>query len=101
MSASNVVALPEMKTYSFRAECKFDVETFKATMRKQNVSLKTVKLVHDDDNLPDVQYEFTSIENIGIIQDILRTIVDGHVMLQTLRECPLSENSLVRDYALE
>lgn len=29
---------------------------------------------------------------------IMRQLVDGHVMIETLRECPLAENSLEREY---
>ncbi len=86
----------ELRTYSFRAECQEDVEQFSIACAKAKTSI-----VHSEhaqaDQAPDVCLEFQSAAPLARIQDILRTIPDGHVMLETLQECPLAENSLKRN----
>ena len=48
-----------------------------------------------------MEVELESSASLGALLDIMRRIVDGHVMLQTLRECRLKDNALERDYELE
>jgi len=50
---------------------------------------------------PDVEVELESPVSIDVLRNVMRGVVDGHVMLQTLRECRLKDNSLERDYDLE
>lgn len=44
--------------------------------------------------------EFKSTMSLEELRDALRELEDSHVMLQTLRQCPLAENSQERDYDL-
>ena len=70
-----------MATYSFRAECLVDVA-------------RAVLLLHDTD--PDVELEMQSTLEREALAERLGRIEDGHVMVETLRPCPLAEN-LTRD----
>ena len=42
--------------------------------------------------------EIRTDANLEQLQEALRSVEDAHVMLQTLRQVPLAENSLRRDY---
>lgn len=84
-----------MKTFSFRAECLEDVRRFQcACLSSRLVVVIPNKLV------PDVDVEVRADASLESLRNAMRRVVDGHVMLQTLRECPLSENPLERNYDL-
>lgn len=89
--------MAQAKIFSFRAECLVDVQRFKAQCEK--LGLASI-LSAREGVAPDVGVEMETAASLEIIQDVMRSVVDGHVMRQTLRECPLSENSLERDYDL-
>jgi hypothetical protein len=50
--------------------------------------------------LPDVAIEFRSTLEIRAVKALLTLVEESHIMIQTLRECPLSENSLARDWSV-
>ncbi len=50
---------------------------------------------------PDIGFEFQSTATLEQLRDAMREVIDSHVMLQTLRAVPFSENSLGRDFDLE
>ena len=87
-----------MKTYSFRAECQEDVERFNEECLK--AGLMTQWHAKPDEQFPDVEVELQADASLDTLRNVIRQVVDGHVMLQTLRECSLAENSLERDYDL-
>lgn len=88
-----------MAHFSFRAECPSDVERLKNECNSAGI---TVSLsVHPYPDFPDVDVELESSSSLGILRDQMSKVVDGHVMVQTLRECRLKDNSLERDYKLE
>lgn len=87
-----------MKTYSFRAECKEDVERFNEECLK--AGLMTQWQAKPDEQSPEVEVELQTDAPLDTLRNVIRQVVDGHIMLQTLRECPLAENSLERDYDL-
>lgn len=90
-----------MNTYSMRAECSSDVEKF-VTRSRQACHEITHATIHrmrvSRTTLPDITFEFDSDATLGQLQQVLAGIVDSHVMVETLRACPLSENSLERNY---
>lgn len=88
-----------MAFFSFRAECPDDVEQFKAACNAASITTSLDQ--RPDGEFPDVEVELESSESLEALLNIMRRIVDGHVMLQTLRECRLKDNSLERDYELE
>ncbi|WP_156173989.1 hypothetical protein [Cupriavidus basilensis] len=88
-----------MKSFSFRAECAADVEGFRQARDRHG--LATAWEVHPDTGgLPDVEVELKSTSSLKVLREAVHEVIDGHVMLQTLRECPLADNSLERDYDL-
>lgn len=84
-----------MKTYSFRAECREDVERFNEECLK--AGLMTQWQAKLDEQFPDVEIELQADASLDTLRNVIRQVVDGNLMLQTLRECPLAENSLERD----
>ena len=87
-------------TFSFRAECSRDLNAFIQQAVDADIDLDIRQItVTDPINEPHV--EFRTDVSLKLLRNLLRTITDSHVMLQTLREEPLSENSLERDYDLE
>ena len=82
-----------MNTFSFRAECQADVDSF---LQKSQVS--GIKLTVTTNGFPDVEIEFESEATLEDLIEVIRKVRDGHVVYQTLRQVPLSENSLKRDY---
>lgn len=87
-----------MKTYSFRAECLEDVKRFHGECLKAGLIAELQ--AKPDDQFPDVDVELYTGASLENLRNVMRQVIDGHVMLQTLRECPLAENPLERDYDL-
>jgi hypothetical protein len=86
-----------MQRFSFRAECAADVDGFRRVCDLSG--LVTAWEIHPDKSgLPDVEVDLQSTSSLKVLREAMREIKDGHVMLQTLRECPLADNSLERDY---
>lgn len=88
-----------MAFFSFRAECPIDVARFKDACLKAAVTTSLSE--RPDGEFPDVEVELESPASLRTLQDVMRGVEDGHVMLQTLRECRLKDNTLERDYDLE
>ena len=88
-----------LQTFSFRAECLVDVQAFNKLLSSRGF-ISELKTEADDAGLPDVEVEMKAGATLGQLRELLRHVVDGHVILQTLRPVPLSENSLERDYDL-
>jgi hypothetical protein len=89
-----------MKTYSFRAECEADVDALRELAQAQLVECNWT-LRRDQHGLPDIDVEVTTGADQSAVMKLMREILDGHVMIQTLRPVPLSQNSLERDYDVE
>lgn len=85
------------QVFSLRAECESDTENLKRLVLLACGSAE-VTVVPDSEGLPDQEIEIHSDIGYEALLGLIRGIPDGHVMLQTLREGPLSENSLERDY---
>jgi hypothetical protein len=88
-----------MAFFSFRAECPADVAEFKSACVAGGVT--TSLAAQPDAEFPDVEVELEASVTLAKLRDVIRSVVDGHVMLQTLRECRLKDNALERDYELE
>ncbi|MCC7684830.1 hypothetical protein [Janthinobacterium sp. FW305-128] len=87
-----------MTFFSFRAECPSDVKHFQDTCAAAGITIALAAF--PDDEFPDVEIEMESAASLETLRNAMREVVDGHVMLQTLRDCRLTENSLERDYDL-
>lgn len=91
-----------LKTFSFRAECNLDVDRFCRMVRRRfprifNVQITALKF-NDGRFSGEMAVEVDTTETLESLMDAMRDVIDGHVMLQTLRELPLSENNLARNY---
>jgi len=86
-----------MPVFSFRAECRLDVDKFTRTVDQSGIA-STVRIHPDADGLPDVDVEAEFDATLEQLRAILRVQSDSHVIIQTLRELPLVSNSLERDY---
>jgi len=87
-----------MKNFSYRAECSADVERFHQVCAQRGMI--AFWTMHSDKVGPDVEVDLQSTASVEDLRNAMREVEDGHVMLQTLRECPLAENTLERDYAI-
>lgn len=88
-----------MAFFSFRAECPADVIEFERACALAKITTSLAQ--RPDGTYPDVEVELESPVSIDVLRNVMRGVVEGHVMLQTLRECRLKDNSLERDYDLE
>ena len=90
-----------LKTFSFRAECPADVDTFclqlKATKPFQS-SVRAELLFFADWRLSgEAVVEINTSLELEDLRNIMRGIDDSHVMVQTLRELPISKNNMACD----
>jgi hypothetical protein len=72
-----------MAYFSFRAECPADVAEFKSACAAAGVTISLNE--QPDANFPDVEVELEASVALAALRDVVRSVVDGHVMLQTLR----------------
>lgn len=91
-----------MNTFSFRAEYQVDVNCFLQKSLDHNIKVTVTKTVKDKDGFgfPVVDIEFQSEAKLEDLNKIMREVRDGHVMYHTLRQVPLEQNSLHRNYNL-
>lgn len=88
-----------MAHYSFRAECAHDVAQFQSACDVAGVTVALT--LHPDELLPDVDVGMESPASLDELRNVMRKVEDGHVMLQTLRQCLLKDNSLALDFEIE
>ncbi len=88
-----------MNIFSFRAESLPDVSEFQKLCHAAGLALTW----HEQPYIsyPDTAVEVHTDASLQTLQGLMRRVEDGHVMLQTLRQCPLSENSFERDVDLK
>ena len=89
-----------LTTYSFRAECQEDVKRFAAACAQARIAFSMTDEACQSLG-PDLAIQLDSAAPLVQLQAVLRQVPDGHVMLQTLRACALSQNSLKRDYDIQ
>ena len=92
-----------MNKFSCRLECTEDFTRFIIAASKNKVLICTSELHHvylegREYPLPDCEVEFTCDVDLEAVRDIMRSVDDLHVAIQSLRPVPLKENSLDRDY---
>jgi hypothetical protein len=86
-----------MPIYSFRAECQRDVDQLSYALTSAGIysSVQSTR----DAGFPDVEVELEANATLETIRNVMRDVEDGHVMVQTLRACPLAKNTLERNYS--
>jgi hypothetical protein len=75
------------KTYKFRAECIHDVWRFLDKISRDSITQLSITPVEINPGVfvPDVEVEITTETLFKEIHKILRGIVDGHVMSETIQ----------------
>lgn len=84
----------EMQTYSFRAECKHDVDCFLKALKEANYTVTST--VFPDKHMPDCVVSMTTNAPLEKQLEILKGIQDTHVIYETLDSKPISENKMDR-----
>lgn len=93
-----------MNTYSLRAECQHDVDELRALVTAacpaSEFVISDVFLTHESVRhpVPDRHVEIRTDLAFDDLLALIRSIEDGHVMLQTCEPLPLDENPLERDF---
>jgi hypothetical protein len=87
-----------MQVFSFRAECPADVKAFQAGAAQANLPVAIRQLTVEREAFNDTEVEFQSTATLDELRNVMREVIDGHVMAETLRGVPLADNSLERTY---
>lgn len=83
--------------FKFRAECLADVrEKWLAALADNDAEVEAIHCVSLNDELPDVEVTFYSDDSLDEIRDVMRQIIDGHVMWQTV--APIAEYTGQRNF---
>lgn len=85
-----------MAVYSFRAECLNDLEQLKKLLTTKGTPA-TSRYEEVDRVMPDIRVELQTDCNLYDLQELIRSIPDSSVMIQTLKATPLAQNDLKRD----
>lgn len=94
------------KTFSFRAECQFDIDALRQNLifdrRVFTLDALPNPLMIDGKSVqvPDMVATLVIEMSLEQLRDFMRMQPDSHVMVQTLREGPISQNSFERNYML-
>src|SRR3546814_20425787 len=78
-----------MNTFSFRAECRADVDALKQTLNVVAINANFSENSMVDGMGPDLVVQMDADISLSALQDLVRKVPDGKAMLQTLRQCPL------------
>jgi hypothetical protein len=93
-----------MNIFSFRAECVYDVNNlvtklvapYTLTVKPDPITAPDGKLV----TVPDVTVQLECELELEPLRDTMYELIDSHVMCQTLRQVPMTENSFDRDRSI-
>lgn len=92
------------KTFSFRAECQYNIDALRQNLvfERRVFTLDAVPLPLCGEGgttiaVPDMAATLVIDMPLENLRNIMRLQEDSHVMVQSLRECPLDQNSLERD----
>lgn len=90
----------KLQIFSCRVECLFDIVSFFTVASKSGICILNISIIDDQRGFPDKECEFTSYSSLEELRNCCNELEDSHVLFQTLRPCPLKENSLKRDFSL-
>jgi hypothetical protein len=92
--------MPKVKTekFSFRAECLADVALFITATVEHGQPGSLMNFRCNTADFGEVLGEFDSTMSLEDLRGVLREIEDSHVLMQTLRQLPLAQNSGERDF---
>ena len=84
--------------YKFRAETVADADKWIIALHVSGAGVESIHVRLVDELTPDVVVTFYSNDTLDEIRDVMRHVVDGHVMWQTVQ--PVAEYTGERDYEL-
>ncbi|CAE6795605.1 hypothetical protein R70006_05058 [Paraburkholderia domus] len=87
--------LGNQRYFSCRAECALDVERFQAECTRDELGVSWQLIPYELG--PDVKVQMLTNASLDALRTAVRRVVDGHVMLESLRACRLADNPLDRD----
>lgn len=92
------------KTFSFRAECQYDIDALRHNLifERRVFTLDAEPMMLQSRGgppmaIPDMKATLVIDMSLEQLRNFMRLQEDSHVMVQSLRECPLAQNSLERD----
>lgn len=89
---NNSINLHSLK-YKLRAECSYDLTLFINLCHNILSQFSMIKM----NQIPDVEFEFTTDLSIIEVIDYLETLEDSHVMIETLKA--IDSYTGIRDYS--
>ncbi len=94
-----------MNTFSCRFEFTEDYTRFVVAASANGILIGTVDLESlqsekDGPKGPDVFVEFACEAELDTLRNLMRTAPDLHVGIQTLRQVPMKDNTMERDFSL-
>jgi hypothetical protein len=94
LQTNNSVVPVADRVYRFRAECQHDVDELRHLL---GAKLDRITIINSPP-FPDVEVELEIGLSLEEIRDVMRRVVDGHVMVQTIARS--EEYTGERDYEL-
>ena len=82
------------RTFSFRAECRQDAIC--GVMALTDEGIPALMQIFSESQFPGVEVELETAAPFKRLEAVLGGIEGGHVMRESLRECPRALNSMVR-----
>lgn len=83
--------------FKLRAECQIDISNFLQKAEESGYKIELAEGGKMEDGFPDAELTFSSNESAENLRLVADSVVDGHVMAQTLQ--PLEEYTGVRVYS--
>jgi hypothetical protein len=84
-----------MTVDSFRAELQSDIDALRQALKARQINC--VLQVWPEGEFQDLPVEMQSDASLQTLREVMNQIPDGQVMSETLRACPLADNSLERE----
>lgn len=85
-----------LRIISFRVECQYDLEVITRQFKDNHITYRVSQLHHDPNGLPDIDVEMRVSTSLVKLLRLFEQLPNLHMAMDTLRECPLAENSLKR-----
>jgi hypothetical protein len=96
VSLDNSMSTGEPMTVdSFRAELQSDIDALRQALKARQINC--VLQVWPEGEFQDLPVEMQSDASLQTLREVMNQMPDGQVMSETLRACPLADNTLERE----
>jgi len=85
-----------LRVVSFRVECRDDLLAIKRQLAAAKIIHQVLQENPDTNGFPDIEVELQVNSPVSELQRLMGHLPDMHVARDTLRECPLTDNPLIR-----